>query len=249
VGCQKSGAPRSSRDGGRRDMVRGRVLLSRWRCWWSGPSSTWRCAVCLSCWCSAGARRTPKRPSSWSCATNWPFCAASTHGLSSNPKTVRYWRRSVVSCPGPMVELRGHAPDAGSMAPPHGAPTLDLPSPATRPTTGSRPRPDRDRWAGHREPTLGLPAEDATAIGFLIRDRDSKFTRAFDDIWHGLDAEVIRTPIQAPNPHAVAERWVATVRRECLDHLLIAGRRQLVRVLHLSVEHDNRYRPHRGLGP
>jgi putative transposase len=90
--------------------------------------------------------------------------------------------------------------------------------------------------------------EDATAIRFLIHDRDSKFTRAFDDLWHGLGAEVILTPIQAPNANAVAERWVGTVRQECLDHLLIAGRRQLLRVLRLYVEHYNRHRPHRGLG-
>jgi transposase InsO family protein len=88
--------------------------------------------------------------------------------------------------------------------------------------------------------------EEATVVRFLIRDRDSKFTRAFDDVWHGLGAQVIRTPIQAPN--ANAERWVGTVRQECLDHLLIAGRRQLLRVLHLYVEHYNRHRPHRGLG-
>ena len=90
--------------------------------------------------------------------------------------------------------------------------------------------------------------EDATAIRFLIHDRDSKFTRAFDDLWRAVGAEVILTPIQAPNANAVAERWVGTVRRECLDHLLIAGRRQLLRVLRVYVEHYNRHRPHRGLG-
>jgi putative transposase len=92
--------------------------------------------------------------------------------------------------------------------------------------------------------------EEATVVRFLIRDRDSKFTRAFDDVWHGLGAEIIRTPIQAPNANAnaVAERWVGTVRQECLDHLLITGRRQLLRVLHGYVKHYNRHRPHRGLG-
>jgi putative transposase len=90
--------------------------------------------------------------------------------------------------------------------------------------------------------------EEATAVRFLIRDRDSKFTRAFDDLWRAVGTEVILTPIQAPNANAVAERWVGTVRQECLDHLLIAGRRQLSsrparlrRALH-------RHRPHRGLG-
>jgi putative transposase len=63
-----------------------------------------------------------------------------------------------------------------------------------------------------------------------------------------VGAGVILTPIQAPNANAVAGRWVGTVRQACLDHLLVAGRRQLVRVLHLYVEHDDRHRPHRGLG-
>ena len=62
---------------------------------------------------------------------------------------------------------------------------------------------------------------------------------AFDDIWRAAGAEVIRTPIQAPNANAIAARWVGTVRRECLDDLLIAGRRQLLRVLHQYVEHYN----------
>jgi putative transposase len=90
--------------------------------------------------------------------------------------------------------------------------------------------------------------QEATVVRFLIRDRDSKFTRAFDDVWRAVGAEVIHTPIQAPNANAVAERWVGTVRQECLDHLLIVGRRQLVRVLYIYVEHYNRHRPHRGLG-
>jgi putative transposase len=59
--------------------------------------------------------------------------------------------------------------------------------------------------------------EEATAVRFLIRDRDRKFTRAFDDLWRPVGAEVIRTPIQAPNANAVAERWGGTVRRDCLD--------------------------------
>ena len=94
---------------------------------------------------------------------------------------------------------------------------------------------------------LGSLDEDA-GFRFLIRDRDSKFTRAFDDLWRAVGAEVIRTPIQAPNANAVAERWVGTLRRECLDHLLITGRRHLLRVLHSYVKHYNRHRPHRSLG-
>jgi putative transposase len=104
-------------------------------------------------------------------------------------------------------------------------------------------------WVAQQARNLLATLEnDATAVRFLIRDRDSKFTRAFDDIWRAVGAEVILTPIQTPNANAVAERWVGTVRQECLDHLLIAGRRQLLYVLHLYVEHYNRHRPHRGLG-
>jgi transposase InsO family protein len=89
--------------------------------------------------------------------------------------------------------------------------------------------------------------DQATAFRFLIRDRDAKFTRTFDDVWRSTGAEVIGTPVQAPNANAVAERWVGTVRRECLDQLLIVGRQQLVRVLRRYLEHYNQHRPHRSL--
>jgi putative transposase len=73
--------------------------------------------------------------------------------------------------------------------------------------------------------------EQTVAWRFLIRDRDARFTSAFDDVWRSTGSAIIRTPVQAPNANAVAEPWVGTVRRECLDQLLIVGRRQLVRVL------------------
>ena len=59
---------------------------------------------------------------------------------------------------------------------------------------------------------------------------------------------MICTPVRAPNANAYAEHWVGTVRRECLDQLLIVGRHQLVRVLRRYIEHYNRHRPHRSLG-
>ena len=103
-------------------------------------------------------------------------------------------------------------------------------------------------WVAQQARNLAVTLdEEATAVRFLIHDRDHKFTRAFDDIWRAVGTEVIRTPIQAPNANAVAERWVGTVRRECLDHLLITGRRHLLRVLHSYVRHYNRHRPHRSL--
>jgi len=82
---------------------------------------------------------------------------------------------------------------------------------------------------------------------FLIHDRDTKFSRAFDAIFHGEEMRVIRTPFQAPNANAHIERWVGSVRRECLDRLLIFNRRQLERVLTVYVRHYNEQRPHRAL--
>jgi transposase InsO family protein len=83
---------------------------------------------------------------------------------------------------------------------------------------------------------------------FLLRDRDAKFTRAFDDVFRSEGAEVLITPVQAPNANAYAERWIRTVRAECLDWLLIVGRGHLEQVLRVYVEHYNVHRPHRALG-
>jgi putative transposase len=90
--------------------------------------------------------------------------------------------------------------------------------------------------------------DQAATWKFLIRDRDSKFTRVFDDVWRSSGIQVICTPVRAPNANAYAERWVGTVRRECVDQLLIVGRQQPARVLRTYVEHYNRHRPHRSLG-
>jgi hypothetical protein len=90
-------------------------------------------------------------------------------------------------------------------------------------------------------------AEDATARRFLLRDRDTKFTRVFDDVFAADGTQVITTPVQAPNANAFAERWVRTVRQECLDWVLIWGRRHLERVLDEYVWHYNNERPHRGV--
>jgi putative transposase len=81
----------------------------------------------------------------------------------------------------------------------------------------------------------------------LIHDRDRKFSRAFDAIFRSEGVEVVRTPIQAPNANAYAERWVGSVRRECLDRFLIFGRRQLKHVLRVYIRHFNQQRPHRAL--
>jgi len=89
--------------------------------------------------------------------------------------------------------------------------------------------------------------DQAEQFRFLIRDRDSKFTAALDAVFTGADIGIIRTPVRAPRANAIAERWIGTLRRECLDHLLITGPRHLAQVLQEFVEHYNTHRPHRSL--
>jgi transposase InsO family protein len=97
-----------------------------------------------------------------------------------------------------------------------------------------------------RQLAWGL-AERSTPARFLIRDRDSKFTRDFDIVFRSEGIEIIRTPVRAPKANAVAERFVRTARAECLDWLLILNRRHLERVLAVFVDHYNGHRPHRAL--
>jgi putative transposase len=89
--------------------------------------------------------------------------------------------------------------------------------------------------------------ERSTPLRFLIRDRDSKFTRDLDTVFRSEGLEIIRTPVRAPKANAVAERFVRTARTECLDWLLIMNRRHLERVLRVFVDHYNSHRPHRAL--
>ena len=81
----------------------------------------------------------------------------------------------------------------------------------------------------------------------MLHDRDSKFSAPFDEVFRSAGAAAIKTPIRAPNANAFAERWVRTVRSECLDWLLIVSRRQLERALRTCVDHYNHQRPHRAL--
>jgi transposase InsO family protein len=89
--------------------------------------------------------------------------------------------------------------------------------------------------------------ERSTPLRFLIHDRDSKFTRDFDNVVESERIEIVRTPIRAPKANAIAERFVRTVRAECLDWLLILNRRHLERVLRDFVDHYSHHRPHRAL--
>jgi putative transposase len=85
-------------------------------------------------------------------------------------------------------------------------------------------------------------------VRFPIRDRGTRFCRGFDDPFRAEGAHVLATPVQAPNANAYAERWVRTVRTQCLDWLLIVARGLLEQVLRVYVWHYNQHRPHRALG-
>jgi putative transposase len=104
-------------------------------------------------------------------------------------------------------------------------------------------------WVAQQARNLLLVLEEqGRRLWFVLRDRDAKFTHSFDDVFGSHDAEMLLTPVQAPNANAYAERWVRTVRTECLDRLLIIGRGHLEQVLRVYAAHDNAHRPHRGLG-
>jgi putative transposase len=90
--------------------------------------------------------------------------------------------------------------------------------------------------------------EDIGRVRFVLRDRDTKFTAAFDAIFAAEGIEVLRTPVRAPRANAYAERWVGTVRREVLDRMLIFGGRHLRLVVAEFAHHYNVHRPHRALG-
>jgi putative transposase len=86
--------------------------------------------------------------------------------------------------------------------------------------------------------------ERAGQFEFLIRDRDSMFTPVFDDVFAGNGVRIIKTPIRSPRANSFAERYVGTLRRECLDHLLIYGEQHLRQILTEYAQHYNEHRPH-----
>jgi putative transposase len=110
---------------------------------------------------------------------------------------------------------------------------------------GVTPNPD-SAWVTQQARNLAV-GERLPGVRFLIRDRDSKYSRSFDEVFRTEGVKVVRTPIRAPKANAFAERWVRTVRAECLDWMLVFGRRHLERILRAYTSHYNGRRPHRGL--
>jgi putative transposase len=103
-------------------------------------------------------------------------------------------------------------------------------------------------WVTQQARNLVLVLDErGRRVRFLLHDRDAKFSRSFGDVFRSEGAEVLLTPMQAPRANAHAERWVRTVRTECLDWLLIVSRGHLEQVLRVYVRHYNGHRPHRAL--
>jgi putative transposase len=102
-------------------------------------------------------------------------------------------------------------------------------------------------WVTQQARNLIMRLGNEQPFRFLVHDRDTKFSHAFDEVFRTEGIKVIRTPVQTPNANAYAERWVRTLRADCLDRILILGRRQLEHVLRVYRCHYNDHRPHRAL--
>jgi putative transposase len=106
-------------------------------------------------------------------------------------------------------------------------------------------------WRGRLRFNATVPLIDlgdrAAQFRFLIRDRDSKCTGMFDAVFASEGMRILHTPVRAPRANAIAERGIATARRELLDRILVINRRHLTAVLTEYVAHFNHHRPHRPL--
>jgi putative transposase len=136
------------------------------------------------------------------------------------------------------------APPDAAAAPATGGPAVAY---GAEPFIAGTSNPN-SRWIAQQARNLLMQLADrGQSFRFLLHDRDSKFSGAFKEIFRSEGITIVRTPIRAPNANAYAERWVGTLRRECLDRILIVNRRQLERVLRVYTAHYNGHRPHRSL--
>jgi hypothetical protein len=113
---------------------------------------------------------------------------------------------------------------------------------------GGTAHPD-EAWVTHQARQVAWRLfEREQPVRFLIRDRDGKFTSSFDAVFEAQNLRVIRTPVQVPEANGIAERFVRTIRSECLDWLMIVNPRHLAYAVKVFVDRDNGCRPHRSLG-
>ena len=104
-------------------------------------------------------------------------------------------------------------------------------------------------WVQQQARNVSMWAEDeGIDVRFLIHDRDSKFTQAFDEYFRRADGGAVRTPYQAPIANCFVESWIGSLKRECLNHFFCFAFRQLDHVVQAYAEYHNEFRPHQGLG-
>jgi transposase InsO family protein len=104
-------------------------------------------------------------------------------------------------------------------------------------------------WTAQAARNLVMDLADRIGtVKFLLRDRDCRFTTAFDAVFAAEGIRILRTPPQAPRANAICERMVGTLRRELLDRVLIVNERHLRLAVIVYLMHFNAVRPHRSLG-
>ena len=112
---------------------------------------------------------------------------------------------------------------------------------------GSTVHPDGEWVTQQARQVAWKFAECERSVRFPVRDHDRKFTGPFDAVFEAQGARIVRTPVQVPEANGITERFVRTVRTECLDWMLSVNAQHLQRTLAVSVDHYNGHRPHRSL--